>query len=243
MYILEKKLLLKIENCWVYYRKALALEDITLEVMEGEAVSILGANGAGKTTIIRLILGFKRPTQGRVFFNNESISGLPPHRIVARGISISPEGMSLASEMTVTENMEMGAYLVKSRQVKKDTLQEVFEMFPVLYQRRNQLAGTLSGGERQMVGLGRAFMSKPKLLILDEPSLGLAPLIRKEIFRQISKLKSRNLSVLLSEQEATLGLTVTDRCYIIENGKNVLSGYSKEMMNNDFIRKVYLGTG
>jgi branched-chain amino acid transport system ATP-binding protein len=243
MYILEKKALLKIENCWVYYHKALALEDISLEVMEGEAVSILGANGAGKTTIIRLILGFKKPTKGGVFFNNESISGLPPHRIVARGISISPEGMSLASEMTVMENLEMGAYLIKSRQVKKDTLHEIFEMFPVLYQRRNQLAGTLSGGERQMVGLGRAFMSKPKLLILDEPSLGLAPLVRKEIFKQIAKIKLKHLSVLLAEQEATLGLTVTDRCYIIENGKNVLSGNSKEMISNDFVQRVYLGMG
>lgn len=234
--------MLKLEGCTVYYRKALALEKISIEVEKDELISIIGANGAGKSTILKLILGIVRPIEGRVLFDGETISGLPPYKIVSKGISLCPQGGHLAPEMTVLENLEMGAYLRKDKDRLKLSFDEVFHLFPVLNNRRGQLAGTLSGGERQMLALGRALVSEPKLLMLDEPSQGLAPLVKKEIFLQIEYIKTnKKLSSILVEQESILGLKVSKRCYVLVNGRIMLSGMSKELLKDESFRHTYMG--
>lgn len=233
--------MLSVSNCTVYYRKALAIDKVSLEVGANELVSIIGANGAGKSTIIKLITGIVKPTEGKVVFYGEEISKLPPHKIVAKGISLSPEGSRIPAEMTVFESLEMGAYLRKDKERIKKSFEEVFQLFPVLQARRDQLGGTLSGGERQMLALARALVSEPKLLMLDEPSLGLAPIIRGEIFLQIEKIKAKNISLILVEQEATFSLRVSERCYVLANGRIVLAGRGEELLRNESFRHTYLG--
>lgn len=233
--------LLKLENCTVYYRKALALEDINLSVGEEELVSIIGSNGAGKSTILKLITGMVKPTRGRVVFDGESIDGLSPYKIVGKGISLCPEEGRLAAEMTVLENLELGAYLEKDKGKVLRRLEKVYELFPVLKIRQGQMAGTLSGGERQMVAIGRALMSTPRLLMLDEPSLGLSPVLKREIFSQVEKIKQMKKACILVEQEATFGLSISERCYVITNGRIFMEGKSEEVARDETVRRAYLG--
>lgn len=233
--------LLSVNNCTVYYRKALAVEKVNLELGYNELISIIGANGAGKSTILKLIIGIVKPAEGKIVFCGEEISNLPPHKVVAKGISLSPEGSRIPPEMTVLESLELGAYLRKDKERIKKSFDEVFQLFPVLEERKDQLGGTLSGGERQMLALARALVSEPKLLMLDEPSLGLAPIIRGEIFMQIEKIKNRNISLILVEQEATFSLKVSQRCYVLANGRIVLSGHGEELLRNESFRHSYLG--
>ncbi len=233
--------MLSVNNCTVYYRKALAVEKVNLALGSNELISIIGANGAGKSTILKLIMGIVKPTEGNVVFCGEEISNLPPHKVVARGISLSPEGSRIPAEMTVMESLELGAYLRKDKEKIKKSFKDVFQLFPVLEERKDQLGGTLSGGERQMLALARALISEPKLLMLDEPSLGLAPIIRGEIFLQIEKIKERNISLILVEQEATFSLKVSQRCYVLANGRIVLTGRGEELLQNESFRHTYLG--
>ena len=237
-----RKSLLKLEACTVYYRKALALDKIAMEVGGDELVSIIGANGAGKSTILKLIVGIVRPREGRVFFDGEMIQGMTPYKIVSKGIALCPEGGGLAPEMTVLENLEMGAYLRRDREKVKLSFDEVFHIFPVLGKRMYQLAGTLSGGERKMLGLGRVLVFEPRLLMLDEPSQGLAPLVKKEIILQVKQIKARRkLSCILVEQESTFGLKISQRCYVLANGRFVLSGNSEELLRDESFRHAYMG--
>lgn len=232
---------MSVGNCTVYYRKALAIDKVSLEVGANQLVSIIGANGAGKSTLIKLITGIVKPSEGKVVFCGEEISKLPPHKIVAKGISLSPEGSRIPAEMTVFESLELGAYLRKDKERVKKSFEEVFQLFPVLQERRNQLGGTLSGGERQMLALARALVSEPKLLMLDEPSLGLAPIVRGEIFRQIERIKAKNISLILVEQEATFSLKVSEKCYVLANGRIVLAGRGEDLLRNESFRHTYLG--
>jgi branched-chain amino acid transport system ATP-binding protein len=234
--------LLKLEGCTVYYRKALALDRISMEVGGDELVSVIGANGAGKSTILKLIVGIVRPREGQVIFDGEVTSGLPPYKIVSKGIALCPEGGGLAPEMTVLENLEMGAYLRKDRDRVKVSFEEVFHIFPVLNGRKYQLAGTLSGGERKMLALGRALIFEPRLLMLDEPSQGLAPLVKKEIFSQVAQIKAqKRISCVVVEQESTYGLKISNRCYVLANGRIVLTGNSKDLLQDDSFRHAYMG--
>jgi len=233
--------LLKLEDCTVYYRKALAIENISIEIGAQELVSILGSNGAGKSTILKLITGMVKQTSGRVLFDGEVVSGMPPHKIVGKGISLCPEAGRLAGEMTVIENLELGAYLQRDKARIRMQLEEIYDLFPVLRTRRRQLAGTLSGGERQMVAIGRSLMSTPRLLLLDEPSLGLSPLLKKQIFHQIAKIKEMKKACVLVEQEAAFGLSISMRSYVIASGRIVLEGRSKDVAKDETVRRTYLG--
>ncbi len=234
--------MLKLEACTVYYRKALALDKIVMEVCGDELVAVIGANGAGKSTIMKLIVGIVKPTEGQVIFNGELINGLPPYKIVSKGISLCPQGGQLAPEMTVLENLEMGVYLSRDREKVKLSFDEVFNIFPVLNERKYQLAGTLSGGERQILALGRALLFEPSLLILDEPSLGLGPLLKREIILQVGRIRTRKkLSCILVEQESTLGLKISDRCYVLANGRILLTGNSKDLIKDESFRHAYMG--
>jgi len=236
-----KRDLLTLDKCTVYYRKALAVEKVSLEVGKNELISIIGANGSGKSTVLKLIMGIVKPSEGKVIFNGDDISRFPPHKIVAKGISLCPEGSRIPPELTVLESLELGAYLRKDKEKVKKSFEEVFHLFPVLKERKHQLGGTLSGGERHMLGLARALVSEPKLLMLDEPSLGLAPIVRGEIFRQIEKIKARNISCILVEQEATFSLKVSERCYVLANGRVVMAGNGRELIKNESFRHTYMG--
>ena len=237
----RQRTLLELDGCTVYYRKALALERVSMKVAQDELVSVIGANGAGKSTILKLIMGLVKPTEGRIRFDGEDITDLPPHRIASKGISLCPEGSRIPPEMTVLESLELGAYLNRDKGGVNQKLDEVFDLFPFLRERKYQLGGTLSGGERQMLALARALMSEPKLLMFDEPSQGLAPVVRREIFQQIEKIKARNVCCILVEQEVTFSLKISKRCYVLANGRIVLSGTGKEMMENESFRHTYMG--
>jgi branched-chain amino acid transport system ATP-binding protein len=212
-----------------------------MKVAQDELVSVIGANGAGKSTILKLIMGLVKATEGRIKFDGEDITELPPYRIASKGISLCPEGSRIPPEMTVLESLELGAYLNRDKGRVKQKLDEVFDLFPFLRERKYQLGGTLSGGERQMLALARALMSEPKLLMFDEPSQGLAPVVRREIFQQIEKIKARNVCCILVEQEVTFSLKISKRCYVLANGRIVLSGTGKEMMENESFRHTYMG--
>jgi branched-chain amino acid transport system ATP-binding protein len=237
----RQRILLELDGCTVYYRKALALERVSMKVAQDELVSVIGANGAGKSTILKLIMGLVKPTEGRIKFDGEDITELPPYSIASKGISLCPEGSRIPPEMTVLESLELGAYLSRDKGGVKQKLDEVFDLFPFLRERKYQLGGTLSGGERQMLALARALMSEPKLLMFDEPSQGLAPVVRREIFQQIEKIKARNVCCILVEQEVTFSLKISKRCYVLANGRIVLSGTGKEMMENESFRHTYMG--
>lgn len=232
--------MLKIENLSVHYGMIQAVRDVSFEVNQGEIVSLIGANGAGKTTILRTISGLNQPSKGTITFEGEPIQKKAPRKIVAQGISQVPEGRHVFSGLTVLENLEMGAYLRKDGDLQKD-YDHVYEKFPILKERLNQDASTLSGGEQQMLAMGRALMSKPRLLLLDEPSMGLAPIFIQEIFNIIQEIQKQGTTVLLIEQNAKMALSIADRGYVLETGKVVLSGTGQELLESEEVKKAYLG--
>ncbi len=234
--------LLTIEGLHTYYGHVHALKGINLEVNEGEIVCLIGANGAGKSTTLRTVSGLVRPREGRIMLDGEPIETIPAHQIVERGISQAPEGRQIFSTLTVTENLNMGAYtLGGDKEAIEENRQRVFSLFPRLEERKNQLGGTLSGGEQQMLTIGRALMARPSLLMLDEPSLGLAPILVKTIFDTIGAIKERGVTILLVEQNARAALKVADRGYVLETGSVVLSGPAQELLRDERVRKAYLG--
>ncbi len=233
--------MLKVDNLSVHYGMIQAVRDVSFEVNEGEVVSLIGANGAGKTTILRTLSGLVRPSAGKIQFLGKEIQKLPAQKIVAGGLSQVPEGRHVFPGLTVMENLEMGAFLKKNREENQANLKKVFSRFPRLEERKNQDAATLSGGEQQMLAMGRALMSTPKLLLLDEPSMGLAPIFIQEIFDIIQDIQKQGTTVLLIEQNANKALAISDRGYVLETGKIVLSGTGKELASSEEVRKAYLG--
>lgn len=234
-------MMIELINVNVYYGIIHALKGISFHIDEGEIVTIIGANGAGKTTTLKAISGIQRIKSGSIMFNGKDISKSSATDIVGLGISHVPEGRRIFSNMTVMENLEMGAFLRKDKaEIKKD-FNKVFELFPRLLERKNQLAGTLSGGEQQMLAIGRGLMSKPKLLLLDEPSMGLAPIVVKEIFEIIKDINKEGTTILLVEQNANMALQTADRAYIIRNGEIDIEGRAEELLKDETVRKAYLG--
>jgi branched-chain amino acid transport system ATP-binding protein len=234
--------MLEIKNLAVNYGAIAALHGISLSVPDGQIVTLIGANGAGKTTTLKTISGLLKPVSGAVLYDGQNIAGLPAHRIVARGISQSPEGRMIFANLTVHENLQLGAYLQKNRDRIRHELERVFVLFPRLKEREKQVAGTLSGGEQQMLAIGRALMSRPRLLLLDEPSLGLAPLLVKTIFEKIVEInREQGLTILLVEQNANLALEISHFAYVLETGKVVLQGSSAELRQNPKVKNAYLG--
>jgi len=233
--------LLEIKGIDVYYAAIQALFDVSINVNKGEIVALIGANGSGKSTLLKTVSGLLKPKKGDIFFENQQLNQKSTVDIVKMGISHVPEGRRVFVEMSVLENLELGAYLKKDKQNIKKSIADVFDKFPRLYERRNQLAGTLSGGEQQMLAIGRALMSSPKLLLLDEPSMGLAPILVQEIFKIIYDINKQGTTILLIEQNAHMALQIADRAYVIETGKIVLSGNAKDIANNPEVKKAYLG--
>jgi len=233
--------MLTLENISVNYGAIEALKGVSMHVEKGEVVTLIGANGAGKTTTLRTITGLLSPRAGRVVFEGADISGRPTHTLVARGISMSPEGRGVFANLTVRENLQMGAYLQKDNRKIAEDMEHAFKMFPRLKEREKQKAGTLSGGEQQMLAMGRALMSRPRLLLLDEPSLGLAPLVVHTIFEAIEEIRSKGTTILLVEQNAHAALGHSDRAYVLETGKIVMEGPSKELAADPRIKEAYLG--
>ncbi|WP_270527703.1 ABC transporter ATP-binding protein [Mitsuokella jalaludinii] len=233
--------MLKIDNIDVYYGAIHALKGISLEVNEGEIVTLIGANGAGKSTTLRTISGLLKPKAGSITFLGQNIAGVRAHEIVKKGISQVPEGRRVFAEMTVMENLDLGAFVRKDKAGIQQDLKHVFELFPRLEERKNQSAGTLSGGEQQMLAMGRALMSRPKLLLLDEPSMGLAPLLIKEIFNIIVDINKSGTTVLLVEQNANMALSIANRAYVLETGRITLSGKAQDLAASEDVRKAYLG--
>ena len=233
--------MLKVDDLSVHYGVIQAVKNVSFEVNEGEVVSLIGANGAGKTSILRTISGLVRPSGGKIEFLGQEIQKAPARKIVASGLSQVPEGRHVFSGLTVMENLEMGAFLHKDRDENQKNLKKVFDRFPRLEERKNQDAATLSGGEQQMLAMGRALMSKPKLLLLDEPSMGLAPIFIQEIFDIIQDIQKQGTTVLLIEQNAKKALSIADRGYVLETGKIVLSGTGQDLLESDEVRKAYLG--
>ncbi len=233
--------MLTIENISVNYGAIEALTGISMHVEKGEVVTLIGANGAGKTTTLRTITGLLEPREGRILFEGEEISGKPTHQLVARGISMSPEGRGVFANLSVRENLQMGAYLKKNRAEIAEDMEHAFQMFPRLKEREAQKAGTLSGGEQQMLAMSRALMSRPRLLLLDEPSLGLAPLVVHTIFEAIEEIRSKGTPILLVEQNAHAALKHSDRAYVLETGKIVMEGPSSQLAADPRIKEAYLG--
>jgi branched-chain amino acid transport system ATP-binding protein len=235
-------MLLKMREVETYYGSAQALKGISLEIKKGELITILGANGAGKTTLLRTISGLNEPRRGWIEFEGQKIDRLSPDDIVKLGISHCPEGRKLFPQMTVFKNLTLGAYVRRGDQHGiRETMEGVFDLFPVLKERQQQLAGTLSGGEQQMLVIGRALMSKPKLLMLDEPSLGIAPLLVDRIFEVIKDINQRGTTILLVEQNAAIALSIADHGYVMETGEVVLSGEAKQLLSEEKVKQAYLG--
>ncbi|WP_458354800.1 ABC transporter ATP-binding protein [Peribacillus frigoritolerans] len=233
--------MLKIEDINVYYGNIQALKGISLSINEGEIVTLIGANGAGKSTLLKSISGLLKPKQGKILFERDSIGGKAAQSIVKMGISHVPEGRRVFANMTVEENLQLGAYLRKDKAGIKQDMEKVYELFPRLLERLKQQSGTLSGGEQQMLAMGRALMAKPRLLLLDEPSMGLAPLLVKQIFHIIEEINKTGTTILLVEQNANLALSIADRAYVVETGRIVLSGKSEELTASEEIKNAYLG--
>ena len=232
--------MLEVNDINVYYGSIHAIKGVSFEVNEGEIISLIGANGAGKTTTLHTISGLLKSTTGSVSFLGQNLAHVPAHKIVSLGLAQVPEGRRVFLGMDVEENLEMGAYTQPNSTIK-DSMEMVFERFPRLKERRRQVAGTLSGGEQQMLAMGRAMMSKPKLLMLDEPSMGLAPILVEEIFDIIKTLNQAGTTILLVEQNAQMALTIADRGYVLETGQVVLADEAKNLLHNDSVRKAYLG--
>nr|WP_330387804.1 ABC transporter ATP-binding protein [Natronincola peptidivorans] len=233
--------MLEIKNVDTHYGKIHALKGISFEVKEGEIVTLIGSNGAGKTTTLNTISSLLKPTKGEVLFKEQTISRIPPHLVAEGGIAHVPEGRKIFPRMTVEENLEMGAFRFKDSSKIKKNMDYAFEMFPRLLERRKQKGGTLSGGEQQMLAMGRALMSQPALLLLDEPSMGLAPLLVEVIFKAIQKLNQEGMTILLVEQNAHKALKIAHRGYVLQTGSMVLTGTGDELLQNDMVREAYLG--
>ncbi|MDS1030921.1 ABC transporter ATP-binding protein [Bacillota bacterium LX-D] len=233
--------MLIVKNIDVSYGAIKAIQNICFEVNEGEIVTLIGANGAGKSTTLRAISGLVTMDSGTITMEGKSIHNLPPHVIVSMGISHVPEGRRVFPQMSVAENLELGGYTRKDKKNKFVDIEQIYEKFPRLKERKNQLAGTLSGGEQQMLAIGRALVSKPKLLLLDEPSMGLAPMLVQQIFDTIKEINSNGTTILLVEQNAHMALTIAHRAYVLETGEIVLSGTAKELAENPEVKKAYLG--
>jgi branched-chain amino acid transport system ATP-binding protein len=233
--------LLRLSGINTYYGEIHILEDLALEVGKGELVSLLGGNASGKSTTLKTILGLVRPRSGKVEFDGEDVTGRTTSYRIARGMAIVPENRRLFAPMTVLENLEMGAYLQKNGEGRKDDLERVYSLFPLLYDRRGQLAGTLSGGEQQMVAMGRALMSHPRLLLMDEPSMGLAPILVERSFEIIQQVHQSGVAMLVVEQNANMALSIADRGYVLSTGRLVLEGPAKELLEHEDLRKAYLG--
>jgi len=233
--------LLEVKGLEVYYGVIQALKGIDFEVNEGEIVTLIGANGAGKTTTMQSVIGLIPPKAGTVTFEGKEITHMPCHKIVSLGMSQVPEGRRIFQELSVYQNLLMGAYIQKDKKAIKTDIEKIYERFPRLEERKNQIAGTLSGGEQQMLAMGRALMSRPKLLMLDEPSMGLSPLLVDEVFTIIKDLNKEGTTVLLVEQNAGKSLAISDRAYVLENGRIVLSGTGEELLQSEEVKKAYLG--
>jgi branched-chain amino acid transport system ATP-binding protein len=233
--------LLEVADLIVHYGKALALDGVSLVVGRAELVGVLGPNGAGKTTLLKAISRTVPPSSGHVSFNGQSLDGVPPHKVVGHGICHCPEGRRLFPELSVLKNLQLGAYLRNDRAGIQQDLERVFELFPVLKNRRKQQASTLSGGEQQMLAIGRALMGRPQLLLLDEPSVGIAHRLKMEIFRSISEIQKSDTAVLLVEQDARSTVAVAQRIYVLEHGRFVREGSAKDLGDDEYIRQVYLG--
>ncbi|HIU63947.1 MAG TPA: ABC transporter ATP-binding protein [Candidatus Avacidaminococcus intestinavium] len=233
--------MLKIDNMDVYYGAIHAIKGISIQVPQGEIVTLVGSNGAGKSTTLQTISGLLKPKNGTILFEDQHIEGLAAHKIVSMGLCQVPEGRRVFANMTVLENLELGAYLRSDKDEIARDLEDVFKKFPRLLERKNQLSGTLSGGEQQMLAMGRALMSKPRLLLLDEPSMGLAPLLVKEIFNIIQEINESGTTVLLVEQNANMALSIADKAYVLETGRIALAGTAKELASSEAVRKAYLG--
>jgi len=232
---------LEVKNIKVCYDDVPALHDVSFEVREGEIVSIVGSNGAGKSTILKTISGLLHPVSGEIRFEGERIDRDPPYAIVAKGIAHVPEGRRIFSRMTVLENLLLGAYTRKSQEERAETLERIFELFPILKERRNQRAGTLSGGEQQMLAIARGLMSRPKLLMLDEPSLGLMPILVTKLFDTIRRINEEGITILLVEQNVREALELADRAYVLVTGNIVLEGTGRELLEAEMVKKAYLG--
>ncbi len=232
--------MLKVDAVHTFYGQIEALKGISVHVDEGEIVTLIGANGAGKSTTLKTISGQLAPTKGDIIFDGKSIAGVPSHEVAGMNIVQVPEGRRIFPEMTVVENLEMGAYLRSDKEIPQD-MERVFDLFPRLKERRTQRGGTLSGGEQQMLAMGRGLMARPRLLMLDEPSMGLAPVIVDLVFETIQKLNESGITILLVEQNAAMALSVAKRGYVLETGKIVLEGPGKELLHNEQVRKTYLG--
>jgi branched-chain amino acid transport system ATP-binding protein len=233
--------LLELENVTAYYKDLQALFGTTLKVNEGEIVTLIGANGAGKTTTLRVISGMKQLAGGTLRFAGQDVSRVPAHEMVERGVSHVPEGRQVFPFLTVRENLSLGAYIPSARAGMKQAMEEQLALFPRLAERMEQLAGTLSGGEQQMVAIARGLMARPKLLLLDEPSLGLAPKIVDEVFEKIQEVRGKGITMLIVEQNVVSGLSIADRGYVVQNGSIILEGSSKNLLKNDMVRAAYLG--
>lgn len=232
--------MLKVENIEVYYGVIKALKGISFEVNKGEIVALIGANGAGKTTILHTVTGLLQPKTGKIFYNGKDITKTPAHKIVSMGMAHVPEGRRIFSELSVLDNIKLGAYTRKDKNEIEESIKSVYERFPRLEERKNQIAGTLSGGEQQMLAMGRALMSKPDFILMDEPSMGLSPLLVSEIFDIIKMINESGTTVLLVEQNAKKALSIADRAYVLETGGIALEGSAKDLLNNDSVKKAYL---
>ena len=233
--------MLKVKDINVYYGKIHALKNVSFEVRPGEVVALIGANGAGKSTTLRTISGLMKPKNGTILFEDKNIVGVPAHKIVGMGLCQVPEGRHVFANMSVMENLELGAYLRNDKDGIARDLEDVFKKFPRLLERKDQISGTLSGGEQQMLAMGRALMSRPRLLLLDEPSMGLAPLLVKEIFNIIKEINESGTTVLLVEQNANMALSIADKAYVLETGRIALAGTAQELASSEAVRKAYLG--
>ncbi|MBP8968381.1 MAG: ABC transporter ATP-binding protein [Lachnospiraceae bacterium] len=231
---------LKVDNLHVYYGSIHAIKGVSFEVGEGEIVTLIGANGAGKSTTLNTVGGLLKPREGSIEFEGKSILGVAPHKVVSEGMALCPEGRRVFAQLSVKENLEMGAYTRPASEIP-ETLEMVYEHFPRLKERQGQMAGTLSGGEQQMLAMGRALMSKPRLMMLDEPSMGLAPILVDQIFEIIEALNKAGTTILLVEQNAQMALSIADRAYVLETGRIVNTGTGKDLLNDDSVKKAYLG--
>ena len=233
--------MLEVKNLEVYYGMIQALKGISFEVDEGEVVALIGANGAGKTTTLHTVTGLIAPKSGQIIFEGRDVTKVPGHKLVSMGIAHVPEGRRVFSQLSVYQNLKLGAYTRKDKNEIEETLDHIYERFPRLKERKNQLAGTLSGGEQQMLAMGRALMSRPRIILIDEPSMGLSPIFVNEIFDIIKEVSSAGTTVLLVEQNAKKALSIADRAYVLETGNITLSGDAKVLMNDDCVKKAYLG--